>query len=126
MSREIKFRAWDKISKKYFYDSVLENGTEFLIRVDGRIVFEDSSSYKPADIALEQYTGLKDKNGKEIYEGDKFNTDAGTPKTVIFKNGSFGYISKLSNDFMPLDHLITMNKFQYVVIISNIHEVNNA
>lgn len=52
MSREIKFRAWD--GKKMF-DPIFIN-TKTCTEIDGNF--------------LMQYTGLKDKNGVEIYEGD--------------------------------------------------------
>ena len=54
--REIKFRAWNKITKEYEYpDSWL------------KLVFPDILTDE--DIIVEQWTGLKDKNVKEIYEG---------------------------------------------------------
>lgn len=56
MSREIKFRIWDK-TKKYF-------------PIDGQIYLIDAIKGYRKNLIAEQYTGLKDKNGKEIYEGD--------------------------------------------------------
>lgn len=77
MSREIKFRAWDKEDKKMwkvvsFTESVWGDCEDAHIRVCG---FHENPSKKETDIRMSvdyelmQYTGLK-VNGKEIYEGD--------------------------------------------------------
>ena len=65
--REIKFRAWDLNNRK-MYDSYIvdENGS---FCVDGDFTNNCECSEEDRVIQM-QFTGLKDKNGKEIYEGD--------------------------------------------------------
>jgi hypothetical protein len=77
--REIKFRAWDNENNKMI-DPFLyakENG-----RFIGLITDSD-------DLTPMQYTGLKDKNGKEIYEGDIMDYGLGRTFYISFVGGSF-------------------------------------
>ena len=65
MSREIKFRAWDGVQMMYrtLFDRNWYNS-------DDKLVMEALPEDKHSMYAVMQYTGLKDKNGVEIFEGD--------------------------------------------------------
>lgn len=65
MSREIKFRIWDKSANEM---SLPEDNDRYWIHPNGLVKYYDV--WCTQDVVLMQFTGLLDKNGKEIYEED--------------------------------------------------------
>lgn len=115
--REIKFRKWDRYTESMHSDvqiGIYEDPDE--IMPFGKIL--DFACYE-----VMQYTGLKDKNGKEIYEGDivianlKYFHIKNEKCKVIFKNGYFGIQYGYCDDYFK--SFLAWDDFE---VIGNIYE----
>lgn len=99
--REIKFRVWDKKSKMW-----LKRFNVDLLDIDTDIL---------STIELCQYTGLKDKNGVEIYEGDIVRT-FGESFVVFYFQEHVGYLLK------DIDGCLETIRSYRVEVLGNIYE----
>lgn len=75
--REIKFRAWDMDKKEMFVPMYLCQMDTLIVPFDGDYPSDVYPKSRPVE--LMQFTGLKDKHGKEIYEGDILKDPAHYP-----------------------------------------------
>lgn len=112
--REIKFRAWDRVVKRmYPGEAIIGPRADMSVTTTMPTIFQLNQFFVALSksLTLMQFTGLKDKNGKEIYEGDLVTWGrVKTPREVNFSNGTWlAGISRL--------HLI--KKLQ---VIGNVYE----
>lgn len=129
--RDIKFRVWDNVAKKYIDSRYVSISGLGLLHVAKRIIkncFRPPHTRKNPWFIVEQYTGLRDKNGTEIYDGDICSFASKTGKhvgTVEWTGGlaSFGLRMVKNNFLYTFSELDSMGiDLDTLEIIGNIHE----
>lgn len=115
----IKFRAWDNRYKEYIKN----------VMVDGRgkVYFDDGvATQDDLDIHVEQFTGLKDVNGKEIYEGDIIKS---IPNDPLFELSKFGVVTRSRIDLKwcyesgNIEYNIwASGRYRSYEVIGNVHD----
>ena len=117
--REIKFRVWDTENKEMLRVQELDFEDTFY---GGRLSIRTeqyNDYFDIEDMILMQYTGLHDKNGKEIYEGDivkSFFVDTDEAGNEIYKY----YIIEVKYDEVLCEYNI--DKFMNLEVIGNIYD----
>ena len=122
--REIKFRLWDKENKKmilrdslytYFIGLLGDIGRH---DVCGNATYNNGHKFYSEQFEIMQYTGLKDKNGKEIYEGDITKDPDGNVFKVVWNKGATSF--ELQNKI--LHFLFVQRYIDMFEVIGNIHD----
>lgn len=128
MNREIKFRAWDNHNKR-----MCQPYFEFRRNESNLTSIEHSPTGGYYMTEIMQYTGLKDKNGKEIYEGDVFLNawpvqNKFVNEVVVFKEGCFWLYTNERTHSNTLNYpdgcwpLFKYNTEMWLEVIGNIYQ----
>jgi uncharacterized phage protein (TIGR01671 family) len=137
MSREIKFRGLSPVLKKWEYGDLITDGIDSPNKDLAFIFPTNANEYSFDHICrvskktVGQYTGLHDKNGNEIYEGDvvsipdnwqKYGWMAGEERNIYFKDGCFRFAPEEGIKYRGHPIEDDANKCE---VMGNIHELIN-
>ncbi len=109
--REIKFRVWDKTLHK------MKNTLTIKQLMEG-----DFSNTNFGQLVIEQYTGIKDKHGKKIFEGDIIVGQWDIPTEVKFDTKNCWSCGCCNTEFSGTGFMAIGNDLVGSEIVGNIHE----
>lgn len=115
MNDRFKFRVWDK----YTHETLAEQ-LQFLC-FNGCLVDSDGCHHSPDNYIIEQCTGLKDKNGNLIYEGDIIRCSDGNIYNICWSDSAM-IIVAVNTTTKIGDAIYKLKRYDDLEIIGNIHE----
>lgn len=118
--RELKFRAWANGYEKWCHSIEYLGDGLWLGYIDDGI-----GELSTTDVIVEQYIGLKDKNSKEIYEGDIVSYLKSNYEIYFDKVQGWRGIRRGSHSIIPIGETVynmTINQVGKPEVIGNIHE----
>lgn len=117
MSRSLMFRIWDLDKNEWLSESDDDALTYYGFHLIGEVMTVQSPRNWQVNGVVEQFTGLCDKNGKEIYEGDIVCFgDTKYPHIVVYEKTAFRLKNDIGVGWCPIGELEEME------VIGNIHE----
>ena len=134
-AEEIKFKAQREDGKGWVYGQLIHNYKLFS-GIEVSFIYSDSDDkvYNVVPETICQFTTLKDKNGVEIYKGDKFQYRKHKgyilpdfTGEILFRDGCFGYVATSENmgeafhSFSEFDEL-QADFLDHIEVIGNIHD----
>lgn len=127
MERELKFRVWDNFEKKYLTLDEYQQMGCIHVENDGTLSFSGdyrftlSMMIQMDKYKVEQYTGLKDKYGKEIYEGDILRDYGNDIEDWVVSYEDGGFVGTFDN---ICEHLFELTDMEIVGNVNKRKETN--